>query len=155
MSSYFAYPVTYDGELAVMYYTGGTIYYHVGGDLTWRNNNPGNCVSGSTSKQFNEIGTNKGFAIFPSYFLGNDCLYYVVFTVHAGKTIKQLMESYAPPSENDTEKYISFIENSSGLSRNTVVDKLSSSQRTSLLNALKAFEGTATGKVVNTNIYPV
>ncbi len=153
-SKYFAYPSTYEGERAVMYYTGGPIYYHVGGDLNWRNNNPGNCHSGSTSAKFNEIGKNGSFAIFPSYSDGYDCMEYVVFNNYGSYTIAGMVEKYAPPEENDTEAYIRMIVNETGLGRNTVLNSLNSSNRKKLLEVMIKMEGTKKGRVVYTNILP-
>lgn len=41
-----------------------------GGTRTWRNQNPGNLVSGSVSRRNNQIGKAGGFAVFPDYETG-------------------------------------------------------------------------------------
>lgn len=150
----FAYTCKYDGERAVMYYTGGPIYYHVGGDRNWRNNNPGNCKVGNTSKKFNQIGEDGEFAIFPSYSQGYNCMEYVVFSTYGDKTIEKMMYKYAPPEENDTEGYIKMIVNATGLGRDTVLNTLNSTNRKKLLEVMIRKEGTKKGRVVHTNILP-
>lgn len=153
-SKYFAYPTTYEGERAVLYYTGGPIYYHVGGSMAWRNNNPGNCYSGNSSARFNEIGQNGSFAIFPTYSDGYNCMEYVIFNNYGSLSIADMMYNYAPPHENDTEAYIRMIVNETGLSRDTILNTLSSSNRTKLLGVIMKKEGQQKGRIVTTNIWP-
>ncbi len=153
--NHFANACTYEGENAVLYYTGGPMFYHVGGHLNWRNNNPGNCISGTTSKKFNEIGVNGRFAIFASVVDGRNCMEYVIFNTYGTYSIADMMYKYAPPSENDTEAYISMIVNETGLGRNTILNTLSSSNRQALLNVMIRKEGTQKGRVVQTDVYPV
>jgi hypothetical protein len=52
-----------------------------------------------------------------------------------------MMQHYAPPSENNTENYISFIEQQTGLSRDTVVGQLTAAQLASLGSAINTMEG--------------
>jgi len=64
------------------------------------------------------------------------------------------MYNYAPPHENDTEAYIGMIVNETGLSRDTILNTLSSSNRTKLLGVIMKKEGQQKGRIVTTNIWP-
>lgn len=45
-----------------------------GGTRAWRNNNPGNIRDGKFTRRCGAIGAAGGFAIFPDYKTGFDCL---------------------------------------------------------------------------------
>jgi hypothetical protein len=74
-----------------------------GGNRPWRNQNPGDLVPGNVSKRNGAIGSAGGFAVFPNYDSGHAALLDSLKTTHGGQDIRGLMESFAPPDENDTE----------------------------------------------------
>ncbi|MBS4537071.1 hypothetical protein GOQ27_01275 [Clostridium sp. D2Q-11] len=143
-----AYSTYYDGERAVIYFIGDNPgFYHVGGSLSWRNNNPGNLRWASS-----QIGSNNNFAIFKSYSDGYNAMKNLVFGTYGSKTIAEMIEIYAPSSENDTENYISFVESRTGMDRNTVLNSMNSTQQNSLLDVMITHEGYFPGTIVYTDI---
>lgn len=83
------------------------------GSRSLRNNNPGNLKFTAWTKGQGATGADdKGFAIFPDYAAGWWALLaLLVLRVrqHPEWSILDLFFSYAPPSENDTQKYAAFV----------------------------------------------
>ena len=127
--------VVYDGAL------------YAGGDRNWRNHNPGNLEQGSFARQHGAIGSDGRFAIFPDLATGLHALRSLLVGRYGSSSIAKMMESYAPPSENNTENYIAFIEHRSGLGRNDVVGTLADGQLDALAQAINAMEGGRAGTV--------
>jgi len=73
-----------------------------------RNRNPGNL---KFAKQKGAVGKdNAGFAIFQTHIHGWRALIAQVrLDASRGLTIKQFINKYAPPSENDSQAYCSFV----------------------------------------------
>jgi uncharacterized protein (TIGR02594 family) len=132
-----------------------------GGTIPWRFNNPGNIRPGTTNVE-SRIGiglTSSGkFAIFASYEIGRSVLKNLLRTGKSYKdsTITEAMNSYAPPNENDTKKYIDFIVTQTGKSKDTKLSDLSDAQLEIFMNNIEKFEGyngkkdTRKEKLVNT-----
>jgi hypothetical protein len=59
--------VVYSGDSSVLIKKDGT--------LAWRNNNPGNLISGPFAKRQGAIGDNKGFAVFETLRREDDKVY--------------------------------------------------------------------------------
>lgn len=79
-----------------------------------RNNNPGNIRA---LPHFRYIGQaakdTDGFAIFHTPLAGISQLYYqllIDYYEHGFHTVKDIIRSWAPDSENDTQKYVEFVE---------------------------------------------
>jgi len=88
-----------------------------GAPLSIRNNNPGNLrMVGQPGAQEGE----QGFAAFATPGQGLNALtrQVVLDTQERGLTLAEFITKYAPPSENDTERYISFIERKTNMPRN-------------------------------------
>ena len=82
--------------------------------LSIRNNNPGNLkMVGQKGAEEGE----QGFAKFKSKEAGLRALrkQVVLDTQTRGKTLREFITKYAPPSENDTEEYINFVSNKAGI----------------------------------------
>ena len=59
-----------------------------------------------------------------------------------GLTLRQMIvDYYAPPNENDTDHYVDFIENQTGLSRDDIVGDLSEDKLGALADAINTMEG--------------
>lgn len=145
-----AYSMRYEGERAVMYFIDDQPgFYHVGGTVSWRNNNPGNLRRSDA-----QIGHDGNFAIFASYSSGYSAMKNLIFSssLYSGCTIETMIAKYAPSSENNTEAYITYLVNKTGMSRTTTLSSMSSSQRDSLLSAMIKHEGFSRGRYVKTNI---
>lgn len=86
----------------------------VPGSLANRNNNPGNLKyvgqAGATGSDGN------GFAIFPSMASGQAALdSQIALDSGRGLTLSQFISKYAPPNENDTSSYLSFVSSQTGI----------------------------------------
>lgn len=96
--------------------------------IAFRFNNPGNLRSSPFA-----IGEKNGFAYFYSEEVGFMALVWDLFKKCTGETrtglkpqstLQDLMNVYAPQSENNTEAYITHIENRTGLSRMMTLQEL-------------------------------
>jgi hypothetical protein len=119
------------------------------GARNWRNNNPGNIEYGAFSIKNGAIGSDGRFAIFPTYEAGRKAKENLLFTAsgYKGMNIAQAINRYAPPSENNTNSYISSVTSAIGVPANTLLSDLSSDQRRVMLNAMEKVEGFKQGKV--------
>jgi RHS repeat-associated protein len=95
----------------------------IGGSLSWRNNNPGNIIYGQWATAHGAIrksATSK-FAVFPNESSGMQALKDLLKDVYGDKTVAQLINIYAPASDdNDPETYLSYLEDN-GISRDSTV----------------------------------
>jgi len=64
---------------------------------------------------------------------------------YQGLTVEEAMERYAPPSENDTGGYTSFIVDNVGVDASTAMSDLTAAQLSSFADAIETFEGGAAG----------
>jgi len=96
--------------------------------LAWFNNNPGNLRSSPFA-----ISTNRGFAVFSSYPVGFLALLHDLRVKASGRSktgltpfhsLHHLMLVYAPPHENDTVAYVTFIETRTDLPATTRLEDL-------------------------------
>lgn len=96
--------------------------------LAFKNNNPGNLRTSPFA-----IGKRGGFAFFYNEVVGLMALYWDLFQKCTGntvtglngqKTLEDLINVYAPPSENDTERYLCYIESKTGFKRSTKLVEL-------------------------------
>lgn len=114
-----------------------------GGTIAWRFNNPGNLRPGSKYKlHIGQGRTASGvFLIFPSPEAGREEKRGLLLRKYKGESIATMLYIYAPPIENDTERYISSVCRKTGLSRNQVVGELTDDGLTQLMNAMEEHEG--------------
>lgn len=148
----------YDSERKIAEYTDaqGNHLIRSGGSLPWRLNNPGNLrpwmekgvpapravkTHIGFAKTKNSKGVDCYFLIFPDYETGVNEIRNNLRRLYSKKTIKEAIDGYAPPVENNTEKYISDAEKFSGLTRDRVVGKLDSSEFERLVKAIIKIEG--------------
>ena len=119
---------------------------NVGGDRNWRNNNPGNIEAGSFADSHGAIGSDGRFAIFPDAQTGMQALQSLLSSdTYQDLTIEEAMERYAPPAENDTDAYTSFIADNVGVDTSTPMSDLTAAQLTAFAEAIQTFEGGAAG----------
>lgn len=150
-----AYSTTYNGQTAVRYElridsSRKLVQINYGGTRSWRNNNPGNLRYGSFSSTNGAIGSDYGsFSIFPDYQTGYAAMKTLINTTYYNHTIESMMYIYAPPEENDTVGYINYLVNTTGMSRNTYIRNMSSTQLNSLLNAIISHEGFTAGSTTS------
>lgn len=106
-----------------------------------RNNNPGNLMDVGI-KWRGLIGRDsKGYAVFSSALEGIRAMYIDLrtgFRRDGEDTIREILNEYAPPSENPTDRYIDFVSQRLGVDPDQVLEL--SAVRVPLLEALIQFE---------------
>lgn len=124
---------TYDREKKTVHYfdEDGSETLYIGGSFAWRTNNPGNVTKPTTYVMSGAIGyalrtsnSKVPFVIFPDRATGMAAHKNVLKSVYGDSSIKGMITKYAPPSENDTEKYIDTVTKSARVSSNDIVGKL-------------------------------
>ncbi|KAE9541365.1 integrating conjugative element protein [Ursidibacter maritimus] len=143
-----------DGRATIYRTSDGKLVKREGGTLAWRNNNPGNIRMSDWAKANGAIGVGpSGFAIFPTPEIGKQA---IVNLLKEGKyyrnnTIEGAISRYAPPSENNTAAYISFVTNKLGLPASTKMSSLTDNQRAVIVDAITKKEGWKEGTTTNIN----
>lgn len=91
--------------------------------LGLRNNNPGNLRFSPSIDWKGQIGSNKGFAVFKDVQHGIRAYAINIRTAirRGNDTLNKLIPIYAPPSENNTNAYISSVEALTGIKRNVKI----------------------------------
>jgi hypothetical protein len=105
-----------------------------------RNNNPGNIRYGAFAQRHGAVGQDKdGFAIFPSMAVGEAASQALLgIKLSSGKdTIRKVISSWAPASENKTEDYIAAVSKQTGIGAD---QKLNGSSIPSLAQAIYRHE---------------
>ncbi len=127
----------------------------VGGSRAWRNNNPGNLVRGQFAQDHGAIGSDGTFAVFPDEGTGMDALVALLNTdTYQNLTIREAINRYAPPSENDTNAYVNIIRRQTGLDPNRRMSSLSNDELMSVARVIRVVEGWTPGQsytCANTN----
>ena len=135
----------YHPELLTVEYidANGDHLFRSGGTIAWRFNNPGNLRPGSKYTLHISKGQTKSgsFLIFPTAESGRAEKKGLLLRKYKDDTVAQMMELYAPRTENDTDKYISYITTKSKIGKDAVVGKLSAADLDSLMQAMERFEG--------------
>lgn len=79
--------------------------------------NPGNVRYFAANDWLGQVGEYRGFAVFSAYEYGIRAMAIIISAdIRAGKTLRQIIGEYAPPSENDTGHYLRTVSARSGLS---------------------------------------
>lgn len=114
-----------------------------GGTIAWRFNNPGNLRPGS--KYTLHIGQGKTasgpFLIFPTPEAGRTEKKSLLLRKYEEESISSMLYVYAPPQENDTERYIQSVCKKTGFSRDQIIGKLSDDELGKLMTAMEEHEG--------------
>lgn len=118
------------------------------GTRAWRNNNPGNIEYGSFAKSHGAVGTDGRFAVFPSYEAGRKAKEALLFESkgYRGKTLRQAINRYAPPVENDTGAYVAAVARGAGVAPDTPLSAMTAKQRQLMLDAMERVEGFRPGR---------
>lgn len=128
-----------------------------GGTIAWRFNNPGNLRPGSKYTQHIGQGLTKNgsFLIFPTVEAGRIEKKSLLLRKYQNDSLEQMVRKYAPsdeseeqmdkkyetPSENDTDRYINFIQSKTGLDTTSIIGQLSEAELENLIQAMERFEG--------------
>lgn len=88
-----------------------------------RNNNPLNIRFSTKNNWRGQTGENKGFCVFSHESYGFRAAYKLITTYisQGNNTISKIISKWAPPTENDTESYIKFIEYETLIDRNQLL----------------------------------
>lgn len=104
-----------------------------------KNNNPGNIRYYPEYQWLGQTGQDyRGFSIFSAMVYGVRAMIKIIWNdVRAGRdTISQIIYEYAPPNENDTEKYIRDVTSWTGYNRNTRININDFNQVKNLVKAM-------------------
>lgn len=85
-----------------------------------RNNNPGDIEWGAFARMYGATRIEEipqqfaakeqpRFAYFPSVDMGFEAMKHLLARDYVGMTVSQMLNKYAPPSENNTQLYIDFV----------------------------------------------
>jgi hypothetical protein len=119
-----------------IYCSDSTVETRKGGSPGCRNNNPGN-LRGSPL-QAGKVG---GFAVFGTRTVGHEALWrWVQAHAASGSTLRQMIETYAPSSENNTTAYVDYVSKATGLDPNATVSTLEGTVQP-LVNSIERYEG--------------
>lgn len=109
-----------------------------------RNCNPGNIRRSNTKYQGEKTpSTDSAFKQFESLEWGYRAVFMLLHTYRVrgyGDTIEKMISRYAPPSENNTEAYISRLCRATGIDRDAPLDTLNSEQMVPVVCAISAVE---------------
>ena len=113
------------------------------GTRAWRNNNPGNIEAGNFANSHGAVGSDGRFAVFPTYEAGRAAKGALLFesSSYRDRTIASALNRYAPPSENNTNRYTSTVAGAIGVPSDTKLSDLSAEQRETMLDAMERVEG--------------
>jgi hypothetical protein len=132
---------------AVVYFSDdGNKLVRQGGSRAWRNNNPGNIRYTEFSRQHGAIGTAGGFAVFPDYQAGRNALSLLLRNAkYIHLSISAAISRYAPPKENDTERYLALMARMTGLDIQRRLVDLNASDFEKVVGAIQQIEGYIVG----------
>lgn len=134
----------------------GTKYKKTGGTLAWRNNNIGNVENTPFMQSHGALNVPKSesrFAVFPDRETGRKALIRLLREgeKYKNNTIKGAMESYAPPTENDTVAYYNKIKRETGIPLDTKLSSLTNEQLSRIVAVIEDVEDWRSGKTVRIN----
>lgn len=139
------------GKRRVTYWDkNGSSVEYIGGNRTWRNQNPGNIGAGSWADRQGAIGKAGGFAVFPNYELGRNAIFSRLRSPDfIDQSIWDVIKHYAPAEENDVSWYRKLVKKITGLDLKRKIRDLSKDELEKLVNAIERAEGRfKSGKIV-------
>lgn len=113
------------------------------GTPAWRNNNPGNIVSGKFTNGAGGIGKSGRFGVFPDEQTGMDAIVKLLKTsTYQQKTLAGAIHSWAPPSDgNNTSSYQHQVSQATGVSLDTPLNRLNDNQLREIAKIIRKIEG--------------
>lgn len=90
-----------------------------------RNHNPGNLRHGEKWQGLRQHQTDSDFCQFVAPIWGIRALFKVLLTYqkhYQAKTVRQIVSRFAPPHENDTERYVNFVSRQLGGEADDIVN---------------------------------
>lgn len=141
------------GRDVVYTYTNQSQTRRSSGTRAWRNNNPGNLAYGQFARAKGAIGKGGKFAVFPDYETGRKALEDLLLSdSYKNMTIASAIIKYAPPYENDVERYKRQLRRLTGVALDKKLCDLDSAEMKKITGAICVIEGWREGKIKgNTN----
>lgn len=108
------------------------------------NRNPGNLrLSGVRYKGELRPGSDPEFRTFETMAWGYRAIFVLLHTYavrYGCRTLRQMIERYAPPAENNTAAYLRFVSMQAGVAPDTEVDTLDRTMMTAIVSAMSQME---------------
>lgn len=92
-------------------------YTHVSTNRPTRNNNPGN-IRKTGKDYYGETSNDPAFESFAAPEWGYAAMFDLLDRLYTGLTLSEAIYKWAPPVENDTERYVKFVAKKTGYDRN-------------------------------------
>lgn len=110
--------------------------------LAQRNNNPLNVRYDPKNDWLGQVGENKGFVVFknPVYGFRAAMKIFNSYNRRGITTLENIIETFAPPTENKTANYIRYVSQQTGIPPSQVVNK---SDYVKLVKAMSKMESNA------------
>ncbi|MFT4793141.1 MAG: hypothetical protein ACJAVR_002599 [Paracoccaceae bacterium] len=125
----------------------GRRFIRIGGTRAWRNNNPGNLRKGTFTASNGAIGDDGSFAVFPDRETGAEAIENLLRgKIFSKLTLEAAIDRYAPPVENDTNAYLTFLVKETGIAEGTVLGDLPVSEIRKLVAGISKMEGWIEGQ---------
>jgi hypothetical protein len=141
-----------DGHSVIYSDALGEDYEYYGGTRSWRNSNPGNIRLSNFTVAQGSIGEAGNFAVFPDRETGFAAILALFKTsAYSSLSIKNAIERYAPPTENDTSSYQNNIKEYTGLDIDRIVSSLSDAELHQMGVAIQKIEGWKPGAIAKIN----
>lgn len=122
------------------------------GSRAWRNNNPGNLVYTSFSRDVGAVGECGGYAVFPDEETGMNALRALLRTTKYQRlTIAAAIGKYAPEGPSGVALYIGKLKKLTGLHETVRLSELSDAQLELVANSIREIEGWIPGNESRTN----
>lgn len=109
----------------------------------YRNNNPGNIRCSDVTYKGEKPSTDVSFKQFTSMAWGYRAMFILLDTYrlkYGLKTLQQLLNRYAPPSENDTTEYVNFVSSRTKIADISAVDTRDEKQMIPIVAAMARME---------------
>lgn len=140
---------TTSGCAVIYVFSDGTKLKRKGGTRAWRNSNPGNLRYSEKIRQCGAIGQAGGFAVFPDEATGLQALEKLLLSdSYKNLTIADAIYKYAPPHENNTNGYKSYIKRVTGLNLDKKITALTPQEFKKVIEAIRVIEGWKTGQEI-------
>ena len=108
------------------------------------NNNPGNIRRSRVRyKGERAVSSDPEFRQFESVEWGYRAIFMLLYTYyhrHGCRTLRQMIDRYAPPSENPTSAYLRFVAERSGVAPDYVIDITNRALMIEIVSAISYFE---------------
>jgi len=136
-------------QLQIKNAQGQLIETRKGGNINWRNNNPGNIRYGDFAIQMGAVGQNGGFAVFPTMEMGEKAQDVLLKGKnYANLSARQAIARWAPSTENNPDAYAKSVASQTGLDLNKRYVDMTPDEQKKFRMAMMKVEGGKAGEVI-------